>query len=201
MSFAIKFTLRFFLVSILFMLVLNQYGEVLIKPLLPIYEWEIRTFADQYRILNFGLDNEGFDRVVRLKVTLAHLILIDGNFLIPDVRGNANASTTIGHIWQMFIICLAMSLSWPTINVRTYIIRLVLAIPVLALLTMLDIPFALLASLWDLIIQNTSPDTFSWLVLWNNFLELGGRMALGLSSGMFVIWISQKFDNTTSRYF
>jgi hypothetical protein len=201
MSFAIKFALRFFLVSILLMLVLNQYGEVLIKPLLNIYEWEIRTFADQYRILNFGLDNEGFDRVVRLKVTLAHLILIEGNFLIPDVRGNANASTSIGHIWQMFIVCLAMILSWPTINVRTYFIRLLVAFPVLLLLTMLDIPFALLASLWDLVIQNTAQDTFSWLVLWNNFLELGGRLALGLSSGMFVIWISQKCEDATRRNF
>jgi hypothetical protein len=183
------------------MLVLYQYGEVLLQPLLPVYELEIRTFADQYLILGFGLDSEGFDRVVRLKVTLAHPIFIAGSFLIPDARGIANASTTIGHIWQMFIVCLALIFAWPASNARTYFIRLVMAFPVLLLLTMLDIPFALLASLWDLIIQNTAPETFSWLVLWNNFLELGGRLALGLSSGMFVIWISQKCEDAARRKF
>jgi len=200
MSGYVQFSLRFFFTCILLMLILYQYGEVLVHPLLPIYEWEIRTFADQYQILYFGLDSIGLDSVVRLKVTLAHPIYIAGSFLIPDARGIAYASTTIGHIWQMLIVCIAMIFAWPTHYNRTYVIRFMIAIPVLIILTMFDVPLALLASLWDLIIQNTAPDTFSWLVLWNNFLEIGGRLVLGLSSAMLVIWISEKSNKAKTAF-
>jgi hypothetical protein len=199
MSPPIKFSLRFIAVCILLMLLLHQYGELFIKPLLPLYDWEIRTIADQYQILSFGLDNEGLDRVVRLKVTLAKPVYIAGKFLIPDARGIANASTTTGHVWQMSIVCLAMIFAWPTPRVRTYFIRLAIALPVLALLTMLDIPLALLASLWDLIVQNMAPDTFSPLILWNGFLEQGGRLALGIVGGMLTVWSANLISDRLNK--
>lgn len=187
MSSPIKFSLRFIVMCLLLMWLTSVYGEMFIKPLLPLYKWEIRTIADQYRILSFGLDNEGFDRVIRIKVALAKPVYIAGNFLIPDARGVAIASTTIAHVWQMTIVCLAMIFAWPPLSMRTCLARLAIALPVLILLTMLDVPLVLLASLWDLIIQNTAPDTFSILVLWNSILEQGGRLTLGLTAGVLAV--------------
>jgi hypothetical protein len=192
MSLPIKFSLRFIVVCVLMLLLLHQYGEVLVKPLLPLYEWEIVKIADDYRILSFGIDNESLDRVIRLKVTLAKPIYVAGQSLMPDPRGIAEASTTIGHIWQMVVVCIAMILAWPAQHLRKYFIRVAIVIPLLVLFTMLDSPLALLASLWDLILQNMSPDSFSPLISWNSFLERGGRFALGLVAGLIAIWLAEQ---------
>lgn len=146
---------------------------------------------DHYQIENFGLDNEGADRVIRLNITLAQPIFIGNRFFFPDDNGNANASTSIGHAWLASIIMLAMLVAWPVLHLKTYLFRIMLAVPCIAILGMIDIPFTLLAALWDLIIHHLSPDTFSPLILWNHFLEGGGRLALGLFFAALIIHTTQ----------
>lgn len=191
MSKPIKFSLRFIIFCLFLMLVASQYGEVLIKPLLPLYEWQIGKIADEYRILSFGLDNLGLERVIHLKVTLVKPIYIAGQTLMPDARGVAEASTNIGHIWQMAVVCLAMIMAWPTKHLRAYFVRFAFAIPLLVLISLLDTPLALLASLWNLILSNLAPGSFSPLIAWDNFLEGGGRLAIGIVAGLFSVWFAQ----------
>ena len=41
-----------------------------------------------------------------------------------------------------------------------------------------------------------SPVTFSPLIIWNSFLERGGRFALGLVAGLMVIWLTQVIEKS-----
>lgn len=190
----IKFSLRYIAFCLLMMLVLPYFGEPLIKPLLPLYKWEIGKVADEFRIISFNLENRDLERVIRMKVTLTKPIRIAGHSLMPDARGVAEASTSLSHIWQMAVLCFAMIFAWPTKLFRTYFVRLAIAIPWLVAFSMLDTPLALLAAIWDLILINIAPGNFSPLITWNSLLEGGGRLALGLVAGMLSLWITQMIE-------
>lgn len=192
MSPQLKFALRFIVGCILLIVITHRYGEVLLVKLLPIYQWEISTMEDHYQIESLGLDNEGADRVIRLNISLAKPIFMGNQFLFLHDQGYANASTSTGHAWLASIIMLAMLIAWPVLDWKTYMLRTIFAVPCIAILSMVDIPFTLLAALWDVIIQHISPDTFSPLILWNRFLEGGGRLAMGLFIAALIISATQR---------
>ena len=188
----LKGALKFLLASLLLILVLHWYGAPLLQWLIPLFKWQIHLMDDQYQLIDLSIKNVGSEQAFYLKVNLAKPLILGGHFIVPDERGIATASSIVAHVWQIVVILLAVLVAWPMASNVDYVRRLAISIPVLIIILMLDMPFSLLATLWRLVLDQLSLESFSPLILWNEILESGGRLVLGLVGGLLTVWLAER---------
>ena len=191
----LKGALKFLFASLALILVLHWYGAFLLQWLIPLFKWQIHLMDDQYQLIDLSIKNVGTEQAFSLHVSLAKPLILGGQFIVPDERGTATVSSSVAHVWQMVVIFLAMLVAWPVERYSDYWRRVAVGLPVLIIILMLDIPFSLLATLWRLILDRLSLEQFSSLLLWNDILESGGRLVLGLVGGLLTVWLSECVAN------
>lgn len=167
------------------------WGGHCVEELLPAFAALFSLLDEQFRIQLLQLGHQGADTVIRLQATLARPLFLNGQLFLPDPRGVATVTTTIGTILQAPIVCGALVLAWPARSNGERCRRLLGALPALTLLLAIDTPFILLASLWDLFLHSLEPGRFSLLLVWQQFLIGGGRLALAIALGVGVIALSR----------
>lgn len=172
------FLLRFVVLALVLGGLAHHYANELVDALLPAFRAEINWLDDTYRIDQLFSDTEGADHVVRIVVGLAHCIVLPDGAHCGDPRGLANASTLAGNVTLAGTLLLALALAWPASRVGEYGWRLLCLTFALPLLWALDIPFILWAALWSLHVDAFAPDMFSPLLIWSQFMQGGGRLAL-----------------------
>jgi hypothetical protein len=79
---------------------------------------------------------------------------------------------------------LSLLLALPVSNIQHRVALLFMAVPLLLLVEMLDVPLVLLGSVEDLILANTAPTANSFLINWMNFMNGGGRLALSIAAAL-----------------
>jgi hypothetical protein len=79
---------------------------------------------------------------------------------------------------------LSLLVAWPAASISRRIALLAIAVPLLLLVEMLDVPLVLLGSMDDLILANVAPGTSSFLVVWMYFMNGGGRLALSVAAAL-----------------
>ncbi len=170
-----------FLPAYLALLVLSmQFGHHYVEFLLPLYRWEIGWFTPDYRIASLALaDNRG-EAVVALTLDMIRYVVVAGHGLPPG--GSISSSTLAGHALQHPLLMLSLLAAWPAASLPHRVALLAIAVPLLLLVEMLDVPLVLLGSIEDLVIANIAPDAGSFLVYWMNFLNGGGRLALSIAA-------------------
>ena len=171
----------------LLLAVSHAWGQALIECLLPLFRLEIGWLEDRYRILGLSLAVQGADSVIRLDVSLQRIMVVGDHVVYPDPRGLAHVTTLTGHVLQPAILGLGLLTAWPPLApaplAREYALRLLLGLAMLGVVLALDVPFVLLGELWAIAHQRFAPGSFSPLLLWVDFLQGGGRLALGLLAG------------------
>ena len=187
----LKAATRFVLALSVLLVLSHLYGKVLATALLPVFRWEITQLDDAYQVLDLALSQQGADTVVRLEAGLARIIVLGGHALQPDPRARADVSTLAGHITQPAILSLALILAWPTRKVIEYPVRVLIAAGGIAFVILADVPFVLWAALWDIHVSAFEPERFSPLLIWRDFLQGGGRFALGLGVGVLAVMAGQ----------
>ena len=188
----LKAATRFVLALSVLLVLSHLYGKILATVLLPVFRWEITQLDDSYQVLDLTLSQQGADTVVRLEAGLARIIVLGGHALQPDPRARADVSTLAGHITQPVILGLALILGWPTRKaVIEYPLRALVAGGGMALIILADVPFVLWAALWDIHVSAFEPERFSPLLIWRDFLQGGGRFALGLGVGVLAVMAGQ----------
>ncbi|MDP2822671.1 MAG: hypothetical protein Q8O52_08320 [Sulfuritalea sp.] len=178
---------RFLAACVLLLAATHAWGQTVIEWLLPLFRIEIGWLEDRYRILGLSLATQGADSVVRLDVNLQRIMVVGSHVIHPDPRGHAHVTTLTGHVLQPAILGLALLAAWPpgvaTRMAREYALRLVLGLAMIGIVLAADVPFVLLGELWAIAHERFSPGNFSPLLVWTNFLQGGGRLALGLLAG------------------
>lgn len=159
------------------------FGAAFVESWLPAYRHVFVLVADEFRIQSLELDHEGADRVVRVRVVLRSPLVFGGKVVYPDPRATANASTLTAHALQGPILAMLVILAWPARRWTEIGWRLLLLAPLVSLLVLFDLPCVLAAELWELVIERLAPGTSSPLVIWKDFLQGGGRYALGVAAG------------------
>lgn len=187
----LKAATRFVLALGVLLVLSHLYGKVLATALLPVFRWEITQLDDAYQVLDLALSQQGADTVVRLEAGLARIIVLGGHALQPDPRARADVSTLAGHIAQPAILSLALILAWPARKVIEYPVRVLIAAGGIAFVILADVPFVLWAALWDIHVSAFEPERFSPLLIWRDFLQGGGRFALGLAVGVLAVMAGQ----------
>ena len=175
---------RLTIAAIILLVLAIYFSEFIAISLLPLYRTAFQLIDNDFQILSLGLSMEGADRVIRLNVTLSHAIAVAGHLVMANPAGIANASTLIGNIFQPVTVGLVAVLAWPSHSLKNVSLRLMVLILLTLIETTLDIPLLLEGNLWGVLLDNLSPGSWSPLTAWADFLQVGGRYALGLVAAL-----------------
>jgi hypothetical protein len=181
-----------FILVYLGLLTLSLYfGNDYIRHMLPLYRWVILHLTQDYQIENLTLaDNRG-EGIVSLTLLTQYSVL--GKQVIPP-GVSISCSTLAGHAFQHPLLTLSLVFAWPASMTAQRIVRLCFALPFMLLLELLDIPLILLGSAQDLLMANFSPENYSIMIEWMNFMNGGGRPALSLSFAIMAVACSNFFS-------
>lgn len=183
--------LRFAGACLVLLLLSHLAGQYLIEALLPTYRWTIGLIDDHYRILYLGLASQGADAVIRLDVTLQRPLIVGGHLVMPDPRGHAHVTTLSGHALQPLVVFAAGLAAWCARTRREWMLRFACGLPLGWLLAAVDVPSVLTGELWALLADRYSPGVPYPLLLWKDFLQGGGRLALACAVAVTTIIVSQ----------
>lgn len=180
------------------------YGEVLVNAWLAAYRIVFSWVADEFKLLNLYIDHEGADRVLRAQVAWRRIVFIGGKAIYPDLRGMANASTLLAHALQGPLVAVLTAIAWPTRSQTAtdavgkttrlwleWAARAIALLPLLSVLMLVDMPIVLAGELWELALDMIVPDSTSALVIWKQFMQGGGRYALGLAAGVLAVLLAR----------
>ncbi|TAL26324.1 MAG: hypothetical protein EPO01_02140 [Aquabacterium sp.] len=162
------------------------HGERIVQSLLPFFAEVFSRVAVDFRLLGLAVVREGADTVVQATVMWRHFMVVNGRVMQPDPQATAHASTLLAHALQAPLAALVAACAWPVGRaggVRTAVevaARGACLLPLLALLLAADLPLVLAGELWGLVLEVLDPSAWSALVAWKDFLQGGGRHALGL---------------------
>jgi hypothetical protein len=181
----LKFAVLFLLAYSLLLGISLQFGQHYIELLLPLYRWEIAWLAPDYHIVSLAIADSHNESVIALNLDLIRYTVVAGHALPPT--SGISSSTLVGHALQHPLVMMCLLAAWPTANNIQRIKLFVIAVPLLLLVEMLDVPMVLLGSIEDLMIANIAPDKFSFLVAWMNFMNGGGRLALSIAAALVAV--------------
>jgi hypothetical protein len=154
----------------------------LIEALLPWLRWCTDFIDTTYRTIEFGLQ-PGAGLVLQRTVTLAGVVVVGGQVLMPDPLGLAVLATPAGHVLHAVVLGLAVVLAWPASRMVLIGCRLAILVPLLAAVSAIDVPAVLAAMPWALHVEALEPTRFSPLLIWADVMQGGGRLVLGIAAG------------------
>ena len=181
----IKFATLFLLAYTVLLALSLQFGRQYVELLLPLYRWEIGWCAPEYRIQSLTVQENRGEAVVSLNLKLVQYTFVAGQLLHPG--GDITSSTLAGHSLQHALLIFSLLAAWPASAISRRLALLCLAVPLLLLVEMLDVPLVLLGSIEDIILANVAPTASSFLVGWMNLLNGGGRLALSIVAALLAV--------------
>ena len=185
----LKFAALFLLAYTVLLVLSLQFGRQYVELLLPLYRWEIGWCAPEYRIQSLAVQEDRGEAVVSLNLKLEQYTFAAGQLLQPGI--NISSSTLAGHSLQHALLIFSLLAAWPATGISRRFALLCLAVPLLLLVEMLDVPLVLLGSNEDIILANVAPTASSFLVDWMNFLNGGGRLALSIAAALLTVAMSK----------
>jgi hypothetical protein len=185
----LKFAALFLLAYTVLLALSLQYGRQYVELMLPLYRWEIGWCAPEYRIQSLAVQENRGEAVVSLNLKLEQYTFVAGQLLHPG--GDITSSTLAGHSLQHALLIFSLLAAWPAAGISRRFALLGLAVPLLLMVEMLDVPLVLLGSNEDIILANVAPTASSFLVSWMNFINGGGRLALSIAAALLAVAVSK----------
>lgn len=147
-------------------------------------------------ILALGIDHNHQDTVIRLRVNSMAMIVIGGQFAIPEPGEWLEATTTVGAMLQPLMIAVGLAGAAPG-RATIRLIRGALAIALGMVFLLVDLPVTLHAYVWDMYRDYYDPARFSALLIWHEFMHAGGRLGvgvlIGISAAVFGSWLAERY--------
>jgi hypothetical protein len=184
------FIIRLLFISVLLMGFVIFCSDKIAESLLPLYRDIFQLISSDFTILFIGLAKDGADHVIRLNVALPNAIAVAGHLVMPNPEAVATVSTLIGNIFHPLVVGLIFALTWPANSWKSVLLRLVVLLLLLFLETIVNVPLFLAGNLWGVFLDNLSPGSWSPMTAWADFLQGGGRYALGFVAALASIAVS-----------
>lgn len=167
---------------------LEEYASMLLR----VIEHALAFWSPEFRVLDIQVLSKGRDTVIEAVLLVREYFVFYGR-VIP-AGGTINTSTLAGHMLVHVVLLTTLLAAWPASSLRSYLARLLLALPALVLLAWLDVPLIMTGSMHALILESLAPESLptARFVLAMQFLENGGRYLLILLLGSAVILVSSK---------
>jgi hypothetical protein len=176
----------------------HSFQRAFVKPLIPAFSTALRILNIDFTILGIDVSEDGPNETLRFRANLAHPIEIAGRRLSPFgwgsiPEGGYQVNLTLGGILQYCALTLILVLAWPARHAREFAVRLLSVLPLMGILLLIDVPFTVLAELWNAIHAGVDPHGFQPLMIWSRFLMGGGGLMLALLAAALAIALARRW--------
>jgi hypothetical protein len=174
------------------------YGTQIASGLLPLLRWEITLIAPQYRLIDLRVVRQAGEEIVKADVVTRHPLRIAGRAVAAGIP--MECSTLVGHLLQPLILLLSTVTAACLVRRGNLPVALFLTFIAAGLVILIDVPFVLVGALEDVVSSVTSPPQtgHSPWVMWMDFLNGGGRLALALAAALTVAAVTRESGSTKS---
>jgi hypothetical protein len=194
---AYSIILRFIVIGLLLLMASYQWGDYLIKLLIPFYEWMVKTLDYRFGSVIFSITKQHGEQFLLLQTTYAMPIHLGTQTIVPNFPIPNAASLPLGNVLLPFILMFTTILAWPNTHdkpiAHLYLVRILIAIPICLMIMMIDVPAQLIKLVWEHLNQllnlNIS-QSLHYFTYWSDFLNGGGLIALSIASGILVVGIT-----------
>lgn len=181
-----NFALRLIVLITVLLALGRIYGTAIVTPMLPALSRIIEAVDDRLQVDYAFIVNRSADTVIQLKVTPIRMLFLGDRMLMPDAQLHFDPTTLLGSVLQPVILLLAIVLAWPAARFRVIPARLLIAMPMIVLLLVVNVPLGFVGVMQDfrdyLPVAPVTP-----LVYWNDFLQTGGPLALAIAAAILVV--------------
>lgn len=186
--------LRVVCMALAFAMVLAPFQGDLARLALPCFNGWLHLADKTFRTESLDVQEiHGEPHFVR-EASPAVAQVVGSHVIAADPQTRIITRIAAGILVQPFVILVAVLLAWPARYWRQRLARVALAMPLCAVIALLDIPLALYAFAWNEILKALNPSGFSPLVQWADFMNSGGRLGLSLAGAVLVILLTQRRD-------
>lgn len=177
--------LRVALASALVIGSLHMIARPIAAGLLPVFQDEIELLAPVFTIRPSLIVLNGVSQSVRFGAFLSSPIHLQGQVLSPlgspgtDPGSIQNITLSLSDVFKYCPLPLILVIAWPTAGVKEFMLRCALALPLVAMLLLIDAPSVVLANLWNGVRNELGVHGMSGWVLFRRCLSGGGGLVLG----------------------
>jgi hypothetical protein len=125
--------------------------------------------------------------------------VVGGKVVYNDPQIQIESSAVAGIALQPPVLAIALLLSWPWRSASELGARFALAVPLLLLVMLLDLPIILYGSAWYAELSRLDAGRFSPLVTWADFMNAGGRFVLTIIAVASAVRIGATLTSNTRR--
>lgn len=154
------------------------FEEALLRPVIGVFRAWLDAVDTTFHTVDLRLEVVSGELLILRIASPPAVQVLGGHVVTTDPGAMLSASASAGIVLQPLILGLAMLAAWPARRLREFALRMLVALPLLALVVLLDIPLMLYGFLWNQEIRTLEPDRFSPLISWSDFMNAGGRFAL-----------------------
>lgn len=195
-----SFAIRLVILTAILLTLGRVYGTAIVTPMLPALTWVIEAADDRLRVDHASIVNRSADTVIQLKVTPIRMLFLGDRMLMPNATLHFEPTTLVGSVLQPVILLLAIILAWPAVRLRVFSARLLLAVPMMALLLVVNVPLGFVGVTQDFR-EYLPAAPVTPLVYWNDFLQTGGPLALAIAAGIFVVSAADRWARVPEKSF
>ncbi len=169
--------LRSFAVLAVLAAALTLFGRQYVQMCLPLYQVMLPLVQPDYRVRALKIESTN-NTVIRLTIE-RRMVLKDASGALRPAMVTGHASTQMGYALAHPFILIGVVLVWPGLSLRRRAERLLVSLPLLALVEALDIPLALAGGIEDLLF---APAQTPRGIDWSKLMDGGGRYALSFAT-------------------
>jgi hypothetical protein len=185
---------RFALVGLLLGGAALAWQDAVIRWALPIFSAWVDAIDDTFRTVELAVLSENGETVIRRIATPARTHSIGGRVIYADPQTQISTQVGAGMVLQPIVLAGALLAAWPWRRWRELALRLAFALPLVALVVMLDVPTTLYGMIWYEEVNAADPQWFSPLIYWPDFMNAGGRFALTFAAVAAAIGLARRRD-------
>lgn len=157
----------------------------LVTPLVPAFCSVMTSLDDRFVVTDARIVRQGANKVVRFRANLARPLVVGEHILYPFgtngvPAGGFQVTNTVGGVLQLAGLLLIIVLAWPARRIVEFAFRLGVALPLVAVLLLLDTPFTAVAELRNGLTTMLDPRAVDGWMVASRFLMGGGGYALVL---------------------
>jgi hypothetical protein len=199
-----KLPLRLLVVGALVLGAAWALPDRLLATLIPAIRAEIRLVQPAIDIVSLQLAQRDGTHSLALRADLAYPVYV-GDVAIRPLGWNRSghgyfeiSTSTRGLLLAPAILLIGL-LAWPAAGWREMAVRLLVALPMLAVLVALDVPLDLAGTFQHAVIHHAGLDPPLALFAWAQFLEGGGNVAIALAMAVTAIALAGKMNLAGAR--
>jgi hypothetical protein len=175
------------------------FEETLVRQSLPVFHAWIGIIDDTYRTVDLHLERRTGEWMIVRLATPAVVHVLGGHVIAADPRSLITGSASAGIVLQPLVLAGALLCAWPARTFREFVLRALLASPLVVLVVLLDVPLMLYGFIWNQEVMALEPERFSLLVTWADFMNAGGRFALTVVAVAASVAMARALTLTLSR--